>query len=229
MPPTPPFFPDPVFGWIFSLALIAFTVYAAVNDTRRAIIPNRLTVTILLTGLLFNLVRSGWLGAQGRELWALDTGSVWLGIADGLLFSLAGFATAFVLMFVFWVLGLCGGGDLKLFAAVGTWLGWHWFIWLWIASVAVLWVWTAGRVVFGGLAAGSVRKRFRDLKQVGTRKDGRPQLGKLRMTYSLPIAVATAIVVLWANKYELQLTAPKPAPDPTKQGSAHVPPSRERA
>lgn len=223
MPPQSPFFPDPVFGWVFAVVLIGLTVAAAVTDTRKAIVPNRLTVATLAVGLLFNLVRAAWLGGQGQPLWVLHTGSAPLGALDGLLFALAGFAAAFGLMLVFWLLGLCGGGDVKLFAAVGGWLGWQNFLILWVVSLVVLYAWVFLRLLSGGLAAGQVARRAKSVRTMGARPaDGVVKPRKLRITYSLPIAVATAVVVLWVFRTDLGLTAPKPAPEP--QGNAHVSP-----
>jgi prepilin peptidase CpaA len=222
VPPKPLFFPDPAFGWVFAIVLIGLTAVAAVTDTRKAIVPNRLTVATLLIGLVMNALRGGWLGGQGRDLWLLPTGSVWVGAADGLLFALAGFAAAFGLMLVFWLLGLCGGGDVKLFAAVGGWVGWQNFLMLWLVSLVVLYAWVALRMLNGGLTASKVARRAKSVRDMGVRAaDGSARPRKLRITYSLPIAVATAVVVLWVFRAELQLTAPK-APEP--QGNAHVSP-----
>src|SRR5205807_6900 len=145
------FFPDPVFGWLFCLTLFSLTCVAAWTDTRRAIIPNRLTLLILGLGLVANVARCGWLGAENRPLWLLESGSVWLGILDGLLFGLIGFAVAFAAMFVIWIFGACGGGDVKLLGAIGAWVGIYVFPFIWLASVGVLFVWMAARILSGGL------------------------------------------------------------------------------
>lgn len=221
-----PFFPDPVFAWLFVLGLIGLTSVAAWVDTRKAIVPNRLTVATLLAGLAANLIRGAWNVQVGHPSWVLPADGLFFGGLDGLLFALAGFAFGFALLFVFWVLGLCGGGDVKLFAAAGGWLGWQWFFMMWLVSLGVLFVWTAGRILFGGLAAGAVRSRMKALPRAAqdpTTKRAR----RTRMTYSLPIAVATAVTLLWVFRFELQLATPKPDPQP--QGAARVDPPPQPA
>jgi Flp pilus assembly protein protease CpaA len=115
-----PFFPSPAFGWAFLSALGAILVAACYFDLRHLTIPNKLTVPALLAGFSANTIRGAWLG--------LENGSVWAGAVDGIWFALLGFLLGFVLFFVFWQMGICGGGDLKLFAAVASWLGWLFFL-----------------------------------------------------------------------------------------------------
>src|SRR5436309_15904199 len=117
------FFPDPIFGWVCYLILVALLAVASYFDQRYQLIPKKLTIGLLALGVVFNLVRGAWMGAAGHETWILAGGSVWLGMLDGLLFALAGFALGFALFFVLWILGACGGGDVKLFAAMAAWLG----------------------------------------------------------------------------------------------------------
>ena len=51
--------------------------------------------------------------------------------------------------------------------------------------------------------------------------------GKLRTTFSFPVAVATAIVLPWVFRVELQLV--KPPPEPPQGVSAHVRPAPSHA
>src|SRR5713226_839304 len=118
-----PFFPDPIFAWSVFGIIAVLTAIAAYIDTRKAIIPKWLTIGTLVVGFVVNMVRSAVMASQNKELWLLDSGSVGLGILDGFLFSLCGFVFAFGLLFGIWTLGLCGGGDVKLFAALGSWFG----------------------------------------------------------------------------------------------------------
>ncbi len=222
------FFPDPAFGWVFCVALIALTCVAAWTDTRTAKIPNRLNVLMLALGLLANTIRGGWMGGADKPLWVFQTGSVALGALDGLLFALVGFLVAFAAMFVFWIFGLCGGGDVKLLAAIGGWVGWDLnLIRIWLASVIVLVVWFAVRVVAQGA---NPRKLNRTLDAIKAGQSSGPKSEKatsgkgpqhrLRVTYSLPLAVATAVVLLWVYRFELQLALPKPQPQPQPVGTA---------
>lgn len=191
-----PFFPDPAFGWAFVLTLIGLTAAAAAADARRSRVPRPLIRCILALGVLLNVARSAWLAGQNGGLWQLPTSSPLVGAADGLLFALAGAAAAFGLMAVLWLFGLCGGDDARLLAAVGGWVGWLLFLLLWAAAVAVLLVRELARL----LAGGGVRDRLRAVQ----RADGTD----LRVSYSMPIAVAAAVAVLWVFRQELLLAGP---------------------
>lgn len=225
----PLFFSDATFAWVFCVVLVALTGIAAWTDTRKAKIPNRLTVLILVLGLIGNAVRGGILSANAMPVWWLtdqNPGTVWIGVVDGLLFALTGFLVAFVAMFVVWTLGVCGGGDVKLFGAVAAWVGYAYFPLVWLASVVVLFVWTLAKLFAGGLTPKKIQKSMAALKQpAADREANRPAAGKpggkLRVTYSLPIAVATAVVLMWVFRVELQLAQPKPQPAQPPGASAH--------
>jgi prepilin peptidase CpaA len=182
-----PFFPDPIFGWVFCLVLMALLVVAAYQDVRRMVVPKWITLPMLALGLLFNLVRGVWL-----------TGDAW-GLLDGLLVSLGGFAAGFVMFLLMYVLGTCGGGDVKLFAAAGAWVGPLIVVYLLIGTLACVVVMTfarvAGRLVTGrGLAT--------------PRPSGTPTRGTAKnrlLTYSLPLALSAAVVLFWVFRVELHL------------------------
>jgi len=210
------FFPDPAFAWVFCATLIALTCVAAWTDTRSAKIPNRLNVLILALGLLANAIRGGWLAALDKPVF--ETGSAGLGVIDGLLFAVFGFLVAFVAMFLLWIFGLCGGGDVKFLAAIGGWVGCDMnLLRIWLASVVVLFVWFVARLVGQGFNPRKLNRTLDALKG-GKKPDqangGKGPLKRLRVTYSLPLAVATTIVLLWVFRFELQLTLPKPQPQP---------------
>ncbi|MGI9862532.1 A24 family peptidase [Moorella naiadis] len=81
--------------WLFFIAVIA----CGATDFFKHIIPNYITLPLLAAGLLFNL-SAGNFNA-----------------------GLRGFLACFLLGFVLFALGGLGGGDVKLMAAVGTWVG----------------------------------------------------------------------------------------------------------
>lgn len=230
---TRTFFPDVAFAWTFCVGLILLTGVAAWTDTRKAKIPNRLTVLMLALGLVMNAVRAGWLGAQDKPLWVFDTGAAWLGVLDGLLYALVGFIVAFGVMFVIWIFGSCGGGDVKLFGAIGAWVGISGFLFIWLGSVLVLFLWMAARILGGGMSPRQIKKTMakidadRKARDAGKEPVVRP--GKLRVTYSLPIAIATACVLMWVYRYELQLAPPKPQPNQPQGAIAHVRPALAEA
>src|SRR3954464_14413049 len=108
------YFPDPVSGWVFLMALIGVLAIASYTDERTMKVPKWLTLPALGLGLLFSLLRGGLLGGHGMPVWLFADPGAALGVLDGLLFALAGLVVGFVLFFGLWVLGFCGGGDVKL-------------------------------------------------------------------------------------------------------------------
>ena len=83
---------------ILSIALIG----AAVTDVRSSRIPNIITFPLAGLGLMIHSVSDG---------------------LDGFLFSIQGLGIGFGLLFVFYLLGGMGAGDVKLLAAVGAIIG----------------------------------------------------------------------------------------------------------
>ena len=78
--------------------LFALLAWAAVEDARVRRIRNWLTLSMILTGF----AHQGW---------------------DGATTSAAGLGAGFGLTVVLFVLGAVGGGDVKLMAGVGAWVG----------------------------------------------------------------------------------------------------------
>jgi prepilin peptidase CpaA len=107
-------------------ALVA--VMGSVTDVRSARIPNRLTYSALLAALGLRILALGLAG--------LKSSAIGLAIAGGL----------FLLLFM---VGAMGGGDMKLMAAVGAWVG----------STQVVPLILASAIAGGALAIGSVLMR----------------------------------------------------------------------
>ena len=190
------------------MALLAVAAYA---DSRTMRIPKALTVPLFALGVVAGIARGAWLAVQGDKLWLFrDTSSPVLGGLDGLLYALAGAALGFVLVFILWVLGTCGGGDVKLFAAVGAWLGPLYVFTALFASLAVLVLLVVLKVAAGGASVKAVRgvmnQGRREWKK-GNAPPPPPKPTKWRITYSFPVAVATAAVLLWLFRAELKLVA----------------------
>ncbi len=89
-------------SWGIAAAAVVVTSAAAVTDFRCRRIPNWLTLSTFLLGLLFRLGTGGGAGL-------LDAG--------------LGFAAGFGTLFILWVCGGGGAGDVKLMGALGVWLG----------------------------------------------------------------------------------------------------------
>jgi prepilin peptidase CpaA len=89
-------------GYDFAILVALFTAIAAVLDYRTRKIPNWLTVSAAVLGLVYHVFTPGGMGP---------------------LTALAGFAIGFCLLLLPWLLGGGGMGDVKLLAALGAWLG----------------------------------------------------------------------------------------------------------
>jgi prepilin peptidase CpaA len=87
---------------IMYIPLIAALLWAAVEDVHARRIRNALSVPLLVTGLFQSFLPHHTVGP---------------------LQSLAGFAAGFALVLIPFILGGMGGGDVKLLAAIGAWVG----------------------------------------------------------------------------------------------------------
>jgi len=82
--------------------LLAMLAWAAVEDLRSRRIRNWLTFSLVLTGIAQSLIGHGTVSLAS---------------------SLLGVAVGFALPLVLFALGAIGGGDVKLLAGVGAWIG----------------------------------------------------------------------------------------------------------
>ena len=122
------------FEFISTVLVAAFTATAAVIDSRTRRLPNWLTAPAVLLGLVFHTATGG---------------------LSGLGFSLAGLATGFGILFVLWLIGGSGGGDVKLIAAVGAWVG--------FTPILIVFFLSALVAVFGGTFVSGIRPMQRGL------------------------------------------------------------------
>src|SRR5262245_7834332 len=102
-----PFFPSPVFGWLTYAVLMVILIVAAWQDLRHMKIPKYLTLPCLGLGIVMNMTRCGWLAGNDLPGWKLGSNGIWLGLLDGFLFALAGFAVGFVVFFMMWLFNTC--------------------------------------------------------------------------------------------------------------------------
>ena len=205
-----PFFPNPSFGWAFYFVLIVFLALAAYIDLRTTVVPKSVSVTVFALGLVANLVRGAWIGAADKEVWNLGANGMLVGALDGLLFALVGFIVCFALFFVMWVLGACGGGDVKLFAAVGAWVGPYIAIWIFCLSTIILIVLLTLKLGAALLTSSSQAAPPYQADKKGKALPARdPRLAR-GLTYSLPLALAAALLLLWFFRVDLRLAQSLP-------------------
>ena len=158
------------------LCALAIASVGAVKDFRGLRIPNWLTYSGLIAALIVRVGLGGWAELRG---------------------GLSGMLFAGGIFFLLFLLGGMGGGDVKLMAAVGAWVG--------FAQVGVLLIMSA--IAGGLLAAGYVlvhKRMFESLRNVvelvrhHLTKGFAPhptlnvqQEGTLRLPYGLAIAIGT--------------------------------------
>ena len=173
------------YGLLLYVPLLALLAWAAVTDVRSRRIPNWLSFTLILTGLLQCLTPGG----------------------TSLLASVTGLLLGFGLTFLFFAVGAMGGGDVKLLTGVGAWLG-PWGVLLVFAIEAIVGMIQAvlqaasqrrlgtvlknSVVVAGGLAAGGGDLGIASLPAPGAD----PAATKQVLPYSVPVLIATAMVLM---------------------------------
>jgi prepilin peptidase CpaA len=159
--------------------LVAFVACAFDLRTRR--IPNALTFGAALAGLVFHRLTGG---------------------TDGAMVAAGGWAVGLLLFLPFFVLRGMGGGDVKLLAALGAWIGPQQVVWLAVytgIAGGVLGIWTAAAHGYLKTAMRNVLGALRYWGTVGfkpvpglTLESGDAP----RLAYALPILAGT-VVTLW--------------------------------
>ncbi|MGF1577968.1 MAG: prepilin peptidase [Gemmataceae bacterium] len=194
---NPFFFPDPVFGWAFLGILGILLCIASYTDLKSLVLPKWLTITIFALGIIANIVRGVVLSLNDHEVWVLGQSGAFVGALDGLLFALAGFLAAFLLFFFLWIMGVCGGGDVKIAAALGAWIGWSLLLWVFGFTIVTVVVVVIGMMVWGTLTG----KKYTVPKATSS-PDGKK---KSPTGFALPLAIACLLVLPWALRRDLQV------------------------
>jgi prepilin peptidase CpaA len=210
------FFPCAGFGWSYCVAAAALAFTAAGIDLRYYRIPRVLSLGLLAAGIAFSLVRGAMVGADGQEAWVCGANGAFVGLLDAFLFSAAGVVVGFGLFFVMWIAGACGGGDVKLFAAVAAWTGPLWAVFLLITTIFIVVAMALVKLLWSGATRGAsatakdFSSRMRQSQGGGKRQTATElaqsrQGGARLLSFSLPIAIALVLTFGWLFRKPLHL------------------------
>jgi prepilin peptidase CpaA len=197
---TPAFFPSIAFGWTFLGTLFGFLFLAAYIDCRTFLIPRWISLALLPLGIMVNALRGCWLGSAGRPVWFASHPGPLLGGLDGLTFAVCGALFGFVSFFILWILKACGGGDVKLFTAVGAWFGPVLSLLVMAGSLTFVcsWIILAFFARFAGKGMSLTRMHPREPSN---------RVRGMRVSYSLPLALSSVVVGLIAWNDDLFKTS----------------------
>lgn len=164
---------------LFALCVGLFTAAATVWDIRSRRIPNALTVPVLLAGLIYQISFHGWsgLGNAGQAF-------------------LLGFGT----LFVVWLIGGGGGGDVKLMGALSVWLGLKLTALVLIGSTVFVILGTVLLMLWTLVTrwAGSRKSETEAAETSSPAGDAANGAARPRhvMAFAVPVTIATWVVVL---------------------------------
>lgn len=164
---------------VITASVVVFTLACMVIDVRSRRIPNWLTVPSFALGVIVHTASGGWSGLQT---------------------SLAGFATGFIILFVLWLCGGGGGGDVKMLGALGAWLGATMVVFAFLASAVVTVFIVLGTILSEAFFRGKTRKaspaggsaRRGDGSRNSLKSASRP--GHV-VPYAVPLAIGTWVVL----------------------------------
>ena len=163
---------------VFVVAVVGYTLAAVIWDQKYWKIPNKLTLPMFFAGWVYQGYFNGFSG-----------------IGDGA----SGFLIGFGILFILWIVGSGGGGDVKLMGGLSVWLGFRWSLYVFICSTLIVIVVTAF-IVLGNVLTIGPKKMKKKLLATGKptkagekRKQETVQEKQKRriMAYALPIALAT--------------------------------------
>ncbi|MBX3440530.1 MAG: prepilin peptidase [Planctomycetaceae bacterium] len=171
-------------SWLLVLVVGAYTTAAATWDWRHWRIPNKLTLPTFALGWVYQAVFHGWAGLGAAAL---------------------GFLCGFGVLFVLWIVGGGGGGDVKLMGALSVWLGFSLTLNVLIASTLMVIFGTAAVLIWSMLTSGIRKTQDRYLatgKTQGTEPRGASTRVAERqqrrvMGYAVPVALATWLILLY--------------------------------
>ena len=150
-----------------------FTLVAMIWDIRSRRIPNWLNVTGLVVAFGFHAIFNG---------------------IEGLLPALGGFAVGFGILFVLWLIGGGGAGDVKLAAALGAWLGAPLMFITFVLSAVLALVVSLAAIVYSAATRTPAEASAGGVSGAANVK-GALQAGR-KIPYAVPLTLATWIVLI---------------------------------
>jgi prepilin peptidase CpaA len=171
-------------SWLLVLVVGLFTTAAAVWDWRYWRIPNNLTLPTFALGLLYQILFYGLPGLADAGL---------------------GFLCGFGVLFVLWLVGGGGAGDVKLMGALSVWLGLRHTLLVLVVSIVMVILGTSAILLWSVMTSGLRQTQTRYLAKGGPRTAEQPdppetiqQRQQRRvMGYAVPVAFATWLVMLY--------------------------------
>ncbi len=171
--------------FVFLICVVGFTFTTAICDIRTRRIPNKFTLPFCALGLVYRLTFDGLYGLQDAAL---------------------AFAIGFGMLFILWMVGGGGGGDVKLMGALSVWLGFKMTLAVLVLSTLFVISGTSLVILWSFITNGARRTKSKYLatgkEQPGKKKKASPetvaQKQKRRiMAFAGPVALATWVVLLW--------------------------------
>lgn len=173
-----------------ALVVLVCTAIAAATDWKNFTIRNTITLPLIVTGIIYH---------------ALSDDAVWL------FESVGAICLVTAILFVPYLMGVMGGGDLKLMAAVGAWLGIRQTLYVLIASSIV-----AGLYALVLLLQRAERKRtllnfqvmYYKLRSLGAHLGpderietlvGQEDRRRRVIPFGVMVALGVIIVLVWSN------------------------------
>lgn len=167
------------------LPMLALLIWAAVGDIRNRRIPNWLTLSLMVSGIARSFL-------SGSALSPLD--------------ALLGLLVGFIVPFLLFAIGAVGGGDVKILAGIGAWLGWKGVLAIFVVEKVV------GLIIVLVQCAvqGNLRALFRNSAMIAINVANVKTLGVehvsqtgqscrsvgRRLPFAVPLLAATLIVLL---------------------------------
>jgi prepilin peptidase CpaA len=169
------------------MVVLVAALVAAATDIWRFKVYNVLTLPLLVSGLLYH----GYHGALSS--------------------SVTGVMFGFAALFVLYILGGMGAGDVKLMAGIGAWLGMPLTFYVFIASSLAAGLYAAGLVVWTGRVAETVVNlqilwlrlasvgRFLGADDKVEVEVGRTDRRKRIIPFAAMVAVGLVATLIWLN------------------------------